>query len=74
MYLLNMVEVFKTNIPCMAEFEKIMNKLGKDFPESIISFDAEDCDKVVRVEGENKAINYLHLSIRRLGYQCELLE
>lgn len=74
MYLPNMVEVFKTNIPGVAEFEKITHKLGKEFSKSMISFDPEDCDKVVRIEGGNDAINHLHLSIIHHGYQCEILE
>jgi hypothetical protein len=69
-----MVEVFKTNVREPDQSKKLVQKLLEHLPQSRINFDLEDCDKILRVEGENimpqKIIEVVHLN----GYQCQVLE
>ena len=48
-----MVEVFKTNVKKAGEAKRVINELLHHFPDKKINFDLQDCDKVLRVEGEN---------------------
>ncbi len=69
-----MVEVFKTNVKKAGEAKRVINELLHHFPDKKINFDLQDCDKVLRVEGDNiincriKSILYEH------GFICEELE
>ncbi|MBE7179201.1 MAG: hypothetical protein INR69_22550 [Mucilaginibacter polytrichastri] len=74
MYLQHTVEVFKTDIPGAAEFERLMTTLDRALPGSEISFDAEDCDKVLRIAGRRVCLPDVSALIRRHGYVCEELE
>ena len=47
-----MVEVFKTNIETAEEAKQIGKHLLEFFPHSQINFDLEDCDKILRVDGQ----------------------
>ena len=68
-----MVEVFKTNINKVKQSKMLIRKLNEHYPESNISFDLQDCDNVLRVEGEDicseKIIELLTID----GYRCEIL-
>lgn len=50
-----MVAVFKTNVSTKTKASWLQEKLKRIYPEAIISFDLDDCDKILRVE--NKAID-----------------
>lgn len=47
-----MVEVFKTNVQEAVAAKQIVEQLFEHFPAYIINFDMEDCDKILRIEGE----------------------
>lgn len=68
-----MVEVFKTNVTAAIEAAKLVALLQGYFPGSKISFDLEDCDRVLRVEGRiifsEKVIHLLQSA----DYECDLL-
>lgn len=68
-----MVEVFKTNVQEMEQSKMIVGKLLEHFPNSIINFDLEDCDKILRIHSSsisnNKIIDLLNLH----GFHCEVL-
>ncbi len=68
-----MVEVFKTNVQEMEQSKMIVVKLLEHFPNSIINFDLEDCDKILRIHSSsisnNKIIDLLNLH----GFHCEVL-
>ena len=68
-----MVEVFKTNVADNELSEKLIRKLLVHFPDSLINFDLEDCDRILRVESASidpvKIINILNVN----GYSCEVL-
>ena len=48
-----MIEVFKTNVQEVSEANKMVALLLEHFPGSRINFDMHDCDKVLRVEGND---------------------
>ncbi|HVX52116.1 MAG TPA: hypothetical protein VHB48_18295 [Chitinophagaceae bacterium] len=47
-----MVEVFKTNVREQADATRLLEKLAEHLPYHKINFDLQDCDKVLRVEGD----------------------
>jgi hypothetical protein len=68
------VEVFKTDVEQVNEANQIIQKLLEHFPECKINFDLDDCDYVLRVEGNDftttEIINFLQLN----GHFCEILD
>ena len=48
-----MVEVFKTNVTRMGKAKILIQTIKKHFPNYKTNFDLSDCDKILRVEGEN---------------------
>ena len=69
-----MVEVFKTNVAEHHQAAMLEDVLLQYFPRFRINFDLEDCDKILRVEGEYimpvKVIEVLNSK----GYHCHCLE
>ncbi|MBK6731345.1 MAG: hypothetical protein IPG60_10410 [Bacteroidetes bacterium] len=65
------VEVFKTNITTQKEAKKIIALIKRLSPNLKTNFDLDDCDKILRIEGEvidNIAIINL---VTNLDYTCE---
>lgn len=71
---LNMVEVFKTNVSHKRAAKRLLGVLSKQFPMFSINFDLEDCDKILRVEGQNIPWEKIARLITENGYQCNLLD
>lgn len=72
--ILNMVEVFKTNVRHKRQAKTLLAVLSKQFPLFRINFDLEDCDKILRVEGENVPQEKILKLVTENGYQCNVLE
>ena len=69
-----MVEVFKTNVQKMAQSKTLLCILSEVFPSFKINFDLSDCDKVLRVEGDNiEALGIMNL-VNEYGFKCEPLD
>lgn len=68
-----MVEVFKTNIDKVRLSELIIKRLLRHFPSSCINFDLDDCDYILRVEGDNICPKKIATLVTGYGYQCEAL-
>lgn len=68
-----MVEVFKTNVFEPSVANSLLQLLAHQFPGSRISFDLEDCDKVLRVEGDNICADIVMQSIQDEGFECVIL-
>lgn len=68
-----MVEVFKTNVQEAAESQKIIGRLLAHFPANRINFDLSDCDKILRVEGDEVCIETVSQLVTAEGYFCEVL-
>jgi len=69
-----MIEVFKTNVQEFSEAQKLVALLRKHFPNSKINFDLDDCDKVLRVEGNNLRIEKVMTLVTEKGFLCKVLD
>jgi len=69
-----MVEVFKTNVELQEHATLLVEELSYRFPKIKINFDLDDCDRVLRVEGNAIAPNKIIEALRTKGYYCELLK
>lgn len=69
-----MVEVFKTNVRQQRQAKLLLGILQKHFPLFKINFDLEDCDKILRVEGENILQEKIAGLLIENGYQCNILD
>ena len=68
-----MIEVFKTNVETIDESKIVLGVLAEKFPELTINFDLEDCDKILRVEGNNLIIEQIISIIKAEDFYCEVL-
>ncbi len=68
-----MVEIFKTNVDEPAA-PKLLDLLLQRMPLHKITFDLEDCDRILRVEGTNVLADRIIDLLRAHGYQCLVLE
>lgn len=69
-----MIEVFKTNIQYTEQAELIIKKLLEYFPNQKINFDLEDCDKILRLEGDFMHIDVIIDVLKHNGFDCEFLD
>jgi len=69
-----MVEVFKTNVRGKRQARALLDVLSERFPLFMINFDLEDCDKILRVEGEGIRQDKITELVTRNGYLCDVLE
>lgn len=67
------IEVFKTNVCDETIAATLIEKLQQHFPFSKINFDLNDCDKILRVEGENISVKKIIEAINQSGYEIEIL-
>ncbi|MEN2399268.1 hypothetical protein GKZ90_0005735 [Flavobacterium sp. MC2016-06] len=65
--------VFKTSVKFKKDIIRIKNtfNLSKELK---ICFDLEDCDKIMRTEGNLYTADEIITKIKKLGYQCEELK
>ena len=69
-----MIEVFKTNVQEFSEAQKLVALLRRHFPDSKINFDLDDCDKVLRMEGNNFRIEKVMTLVMEKGFVCKVLD
>jgi hypothetical protein len=69
-----MIEVFKTNVEEACHAKNVIALLLQHFPDSKINFDLHDCDKILRIEGENFAVEKVIGLVAGSGYTCIVLE
>jgi hypothetical protein len=69
-----MIEVFKTNVQKKSQSKMLRSILSDTFPSSKISFDLEDCDRVLRVEGNNIEGFTIMMVLKENGFTCEPLD
>jgi hypothetical protein len=68
-----MVEVFKTNVQHPERAEQLASILRVHFAFSRISFDLDDCDKILRVEGNQICVDTIIEILSTRGIECEVL-
>jgi len=69
-----MVEVFKTNVQKKAQSKMLHCILSEAFPSFKINFDLSDCDKVLRVEGDDIKALRIMILVKEYGFKCEILD
>lgn len=69
-----MIEVFKTNITKASVARCILRELLEHSPQASISFDLEDCDRVLRVENCTVNPTAIIQILEKNGHKCQLLE
>ena len=69
-----MVEVFKTNVQKKAQGKMLLSVLSEAFPLFKINFDLSDCDKVLRVEGDNMEVSTIMMLVKQHGFNCDVLD
>jgi hypothetical protein len=69
-----MVEVFKTNVKKKVQSKILLCMLYEVFPSLKINFDLSDCDKVLRVEGDNIEASRIIVQVKEHGFMCEVLD
>ena len=68
-----MIEVFKTNVQEVEQSVMIVGKLLEHFPNSIVNFDLEDCDKILRVHAASISNHKIIEVLNSHGFHCEVL-
>jgi len=69
-----MIEIFKTNVDTVRQAEIMVALLRRHFPSAEINFDLEDCDKVLRIKGENFCALCIIRILAIKGFECLVLE
>jgi hypothetical protein len=69
-----MVEVFKTNVQKVSQAKKLIALLFEQFPGNRINFDLNDCDKILRIEGDNFEVQRIIMLVTEKGFVCDVLE
>ena len=69
-----MVEVFKTNVQKKSQSKMLLCVLSEAFPSFKINFDLTDCDKVLRVEGDDMETVRVMILVKEHGFNCEILD
>jgi len=65
-----MVEVFKTNVQDAGDASRIVAFLQERFPSCQVSFDLEDCDKILRIAGADVCAKEISEYAGRLNFHC----
>jgi len=68
-----MVEVFKTNVQHRELSEQLASILRCRLPFVKINFDLDDCDKILRVEGNQICVETIIEILSTCGIECEVL-
>ena len=69
-----MVEVFKTDVTEHHQAAMLEGVLLQHFPLFRINFDLDDCDKILRVEGDHVLPERVIEVLGSSGYECMALE
>lgn len=63
----NNISVFKTNVQTKKRAEDITKEIEKNFQEYTVSFDIDDCDRILRIESKLNIVGTKTL-IEKLNY------
>lgn len=70
---LQSVEVFTTNVEDNNEAAALAALLLQRYPSSKVSFDLDDCDRILRVQGKAHPKDVVQF-MNDCGYECKVLE
>lgn len=69
-----MVRIFKTNVERLEKANGITAVLSERLPAHTINFDLEDCDKILRIEGDDFNPDLVIRLLKILDYECKEIE
>ena len=69
-----MIEVFKTDVHEQQQAIGLAAVLSFHFPICKINFDLEDCDRILRIEGDYIAAHKVVSLLNERGHECTVLE
>ena len=69
-----MVEVFKTNVHCTEAAAQMLELLRLHCLHCQVSFDLEDCDRVLRVAGDRVVAAEVIFLLQQHGFECLILD
>jgi hypothetical protein len=67
-----MIEVFQTNVNSPQQAERITALLRHSYPSAVITFDLEDCDRILRIAGVHTP-HHVVATLESQGYDCQPL-
>jgi hypothetical protein len=70
----DMIGIFKTNISTLQDKNRVVNAIAGHFSTTDCTLDLEDCDKVLRVICQQLEEQHVITFVRKLGYQCTVLD
>lgn len=68
-----MIAIFETNLQNENDAKHILHHLLHRYPSHRITIDMEDCDHILRVEGDHFRVLEVVSIIKDLGYDCQAL-
>ncbi len=68
------VKIFSTDIENTTQVHNISSAICSLFPQSMVTVDLEDCDRVLRVEGDIPSNAYIIDLLSKFGIRCEVLK
>lgn len=68
------IEVFRTTVIDMTSAQRITQEFKQRHPAWRVTFDLEDCDHVLRIEGYAICPQYVTEHLASAGYLCVSLE
>lgn len=70
----DMIGIFKTNISTLQDKNRVVSAIAGHFSTTDCTLDLEDCDKVLRVISQQLEEQHIISFVRKLGYQCAVLD
>ncbi len=67
-----MIEVFRTNVNSIQQADSLTALLLLSYPFAAITFDLEDCDRILRIAGAH-APQHVIATLKLHGYDCQPL-
>ncbi|MXV15084.1 hypothetical protein [Hufsiella ginkgonis] len=70
-----MIEVFKTNVHCLKEAARLLDRIHGEFDGYCANFDLDDCDRILRVKSANGFVRAgcLISLLNECGFNAEVL-
>lgn len=68
-----MVAIYKTSVAEPIQARELLQSLHQTFPEKYFNFDLEDCDKILRAEGEGLNSSEISQLLQVAGFECDEL-
>ncbi len=68
-----MIEVFKTNVETQETASSICGSICRRPGILSATFDLDDCDRILRVEGAVIDNHHIKSLVEKMGYECQVL-